>query len=117
MPHMPDIIANGEYSAQNPHKARKDEASQFHYYRKTVETSEGPKEAIVDVIVRAAAQPKESVYSLTHENAPGYQKKLEKLGKDKAAIAMSSGPFLITSNNGFEDNLSPQCEVVNIRFE
>ena len=49
---VPHIAATGQYRKNALHKERTDGATAFHEYRETVQTAEGPREAIVDVVDR-----------------------------------------------------------------
>lgn len=116
VPHMPDIIASGSYRKNELYKGREDDAAAFYEYRKTVWTSEGPIEAIVDVMERKSQKPRYMVYSLTREGTKNYE------DRQKKTPAMDSGLFPRMSGvpgsiAAVDENISPRFEVVNLRIE
>lgn len=121
VPHMPDIVATGQYRENALHKERTDGARAFHEYRKTVQTAEGPREAIVDVVDRQGAEPATSVYGLTREGSKGFanrQKKKSTSEDSKAGVSPpSSGKSLIMRRNPgcCDANIHPPLEIVNLR--
>lgn len=119
VPHMPDIIATGAYRKNEVHKERNDGASAFHEYRKTVQTSKGPHEAVVDVVQRSNKTPEYSVYNLTREGSRGYETRKKAEDSKTGLSPVSLGPSLIMRRKPgcSDENISPQFEVVNLRIE
>lgn len=133
VPHMPDIIATGEYQKSSLYKKRTDNVDVYHVYRKTVQTSEGAKDVFVDVAERVnhePSQPKHQVYSVAREGTNNYDKKKKALTGDSGsflrAVRAISGLLFPPSSPDTEDggeattqrknNILPQFEVVNLRF-
>lgn len=117
VPHMPDIIATGAYKKSDLYKERTDDAVAFHEYRKRVETSEGGKEAIVDVVERRGANPKYSAYSMAHERNKKNGGDGAQDTKKDGSVSPPSGRSLIMRDNAvsLEEKIRPQLEVVNVR--
>ncbi|MGE9986205.1 DUF2213 domain-containing protein [Desulfovibrio sp. SGI.169] len=117
VPHMPDIIATGAYKKSDLYKERTDDAVAFHEYRKRVETSEGGKEAIVDVVERRGANPKYSAYSMAHERDKKNGGEGAHDTKKDGSVSPPSGLSLIMRDNAvsLEEKILPQLEVVNVR--
>ncbi len=118
VPHMPDIIATGQYRKRELHKKRDDGTVAFHEYRKTVQTSQGPREVIVDVAEREGAEPKFSTYNMIREGGRGYAERISHDEKESSVTFPSSGSSLIMQDNAasFDNNIEPFFEVVNLRF-
>lgn len=119
VPHMPDIIATGAYKKNDVHKERNDGASAFHEYRKTVQTSQGPREVVVDVVQRSNQTPEYSVYNLTREGSRGYETRKKAEDSKTGLSPLSLGPSLIMRGKPgcYDSSISPQFEVVNLRIE
>ncbi|MBD5417355.1 MAG: DUF2213 domain-containing protein [Desulfovibrio sp.] len=116
VPHMPEIIKSGDYRPEAPAHGHS-EISRFHTYRKTVDTTEGPREAIVDVAERHAATPRHNVYNLSREGTKNYE---ERTGKNKNAADSVPLPYgrnrIMRDKIGCdEEKIIPQMEVVNVR--
>ena len=118
VPHMPDIIATGQYRKRDLHKKRDDRTVAFHEYSKVIQTSQGPREVIVDVAERESAEPRFNIYNLTREGGQGYAKRVSHDEKENDVISVSSGSSLIMRDNAvsFDKNIEPFFEVVNLRF-
>lgn len=118
VPHMPDIIATGQYRRREIYKERTDGAVAFHEYRKTVQTSRGPRVVIVDVVERHGGDPRYSAYSMTHEGGYGYATRVAHDTKKCGIVSPPSGSSLIMRDNTAfgEINIAPFFEVVNVRF-
>lgn len=118
VPHLPDIITTGRYAPETPAHAHP-EVTQFHTYRKTVQTSAGPKEAIVDVAERPEKQPEHQVYSLTREGSHAYEKRQKEAASSPVAPGQNRGTRKTPtqdSNAVVETNIGPFFEVVNVRL-
>ena len=134
VPHMPDIISTGQYQKNDLYKDRTDKAIAFHSYSKAVDTSEGRKDAIVDVVERKENEPRYSAYNMTREGSKSFETRKErdaKIKKDTALSVMPSGylagkdsppypvsPGLITDGRSgiVENSIVPTFEVVNVRI-
>lgn len=121
VPHMPDIIATGQYRKNALHKERDDGAVAFHEYRKTVQTTEGPREAIVDVVQRSKRTPESSVYNLTREGTPNYERREQHKKAEDSKTGLSPVPsgrnLIMRKKPGCCDTtISPALEVVNLRL-
>ncbi len=121
VPHMPDIITTGQYSVEIPAHDHPD-VMRFHTYRKTVRTSAGPKEAIVDVaerMERKPSQPEHQVYSLAREGAHAYEKRQKESAPLPGPPGRNrGGRSAPTQDSDAVDNttISPRHEVVNLRY-
>ena len=119
VPHLPEIIATGRYESSTPMHFHPD-VSVFHSYTKSVSTSEGEKEAIVDIAERPMREPKHLVYNLTREGTRPYTDRRQKESALSGAIRGQNHGNLKTPTHGsdaaFERNIAPFFEVVNIRF-
>lgn len=121
VPHLPDIITTGRYAPETPAHAHP-EVTQFHTYRKTVQTSAGPKEAIVDVaerVERKPSQPEHQVYSLTREGSHAYEKRQKEAAPLPGPPGRNRGGRSAPtqdSNAAAENSVVPLFEVVNVRL-
>ena len=117
--YVPDIIATGRYATSVPAHFHPD-VSVFHSYTKTVSTTEGIKEAIVDVAERPKRDPVHLVYSLTREGTRPYEQRKEKESASSGALrGWNHGNLKTPTQDGHtvvEDSIRPFFEVVNIRF-
>lgn len=118
VPHLPDIITTGRYAPETPAHAHP-EVTQFHTYRKTVQTSAGPKEAIVDVAERPARDPQHMVYSATQEGTRPFSDREKHTKKATDAAQVSFGPLPNHEERNpslLEKKIKPLFEVVNVRL-
>ena len=119
VPHLPEIIATGRYESSTPMHFHPD-VSVFHSYTKSVSTSEGEKEAIVDIAERPMREPKHLVYNLTREGTRPYTDRRQKESALSGAIRGQNHGNLKTPTHGsdaaFKRNIAPFFEIVNIRF-
>lgn len=119
LPLIPDILTTGEYSFRELHKERKDNISSFYTYHKIVQTSEGGKDAIVDVAVRPSHPIKYGVYNLTREGSYNYQKRKEYQEIENASAAhpgLSPRGAKAGNDSVVKDSITHILEVVSIRF-
>ena len=71
VPMIPEVLSSGKYKAETPQHDHPD-VTVFHTYRKSVTTSAGQKEVIVDVAERPVLNPQNIVYSVTREGTRPY---------------------------------------------
>lgn len=122
VPHLPDIIATGEYAPERPGPQHPD-VSVVHTYRKTKDTPEGPKKVVVDVLERKnpeQSQPKNQVYSLNREGSPAWEKRQKKSAPLPDPPGQTGGRRGAPNHDSVavvDENISPQFEVVNLRIE
>ena len=82
IPCIPDILRTGKYIGHGiykPHLPYKE----FHFFGKSIQTSVGKKYAVVDVGEREDGTFEYNVWSVIHEDAPGFSKKMSHLLKTK----------------------------------
>ena len=128
VPMLPEVLLSGKYKAETPQHDHPD-VTVFHTYRKSITTSAGRKEVIVDVAERPTLTPQNIVYSLTREGTRPYDDRKSKniLNEDNKNVGslMSSlleknrRPIRKPTQDGHtvvKVNIRPFFEVVKIRF-
>lgn len=117
VPHMPDVIATGNYKSELPAHNHPD-ISRFHTYRKSVQTEQGTKKVIVDVAERPDSDPKNTVFSMTREGTRPYADRAEKTKKTTDSSLCRPGLNRISQDRigCYENYVIPLYEIVNLRY-
>lgn len=138
--HIPDIIATGKCTAEPLYHARNDNTKEVFTFRKSIETNEGLRLAMVDVLDRNRSAPNPAAYSVTREGsskfeyrdkkklpanpgespAGGVSKPAEDAGFSQSAlnrrISTGSQTLLASDSERLNNTIPKEYEVVNIRF-
>lgn len=77
VPHIPDILTDGEVTGAESCKNSKDRRRNVLSYTKTAETSQGKRLVIVDVLDRESVAPNPVAYNLTREGRKNYEGRQE----------------------------------------
>lgn len=84
--HVRDVLETGEYlGSRPPHKTstKHPDVVAYHYFNKRVETSQGPKDVIIDVTERPGDRFEYRFYTLNYEGFKGFAQKRAALGNKK----------------------------------
>lgn len=115
--HIPDIITTGKCTIEPLYHDRNDSTKEVFTFKKSVETSEGPKLVIVDVLDRNRSAPNPAAYSVTREGSSKFEYRDKKKLPANPGESPAGGVSKLASDSERLNNTIPkEYEVVNIRF-